>query len=76
MEALKFEEKMARLKEIVTVLENGDLDLDAAVKIYCEGAQLANECKSILKNAEQKVKVYVEGDTSIENCTFSSFEVE
>lgn len=70
----KFEDKLKRLKEIVGLLENGELDLDSAVKIYTEGAELALECRNILNSAEQKVKAYTENTDG--SYSLSDFEVE
>ena len=52
-----FEESMARLEEILQVLESGDAELDALLKLYEEGVGLIRFCNSTLENAEQKVKM-------------------
>jgi exodeoxyribonuclease VII small subunit len=50
-----FEQTMQRLQEIVQLLENGDAPLDESLKLFEEGAKLADICNSKLKNAEQTI---------------------
>ena len=53
---MTFEEKMARLGEIVSLLENDKLSLDKALDYYKEGTDLSVDCKKILENAKLTVK--------------------
>ena len=53
---VSFEEALARLGEIVTRLEKGDVPLEESMKLYEEGMRLGNTCKGILKEAEQRMK--------------------
>jgi exodeoxyribonuclease VII small subunit len=50
-----FEQSMQRLQEIVQLMENGDASLDKSLKLFEEGAKLADLCNTILKNAEQTI---------------------
>ena len=51
-----FEKSLARLEEIVELLEDdGELDLDKALALFEEGVKLAGECGGQLDNAEKKV---------------------
>ena len=50
-----FEESMARLDEIVRLLEQGDRPLDEALTLFEEGTQLVKACGKMLDQAEQKV---------------------
>lgn len=50
-----FEQAMQRLQEIVQLLENGDAPLDESLKLFEEGAKLADLCNKKLKNAEQTI---------------------
>ncbi len=50
------ETSLARLEEIVDVLERGDVALDDAVALYEEGMTLAKESAERLKAAELKIK--------------------
>jgi len=51
----KFEERLARLEQIVTKLESGDVGLDESLKLYAEGAGLIKECRQTLAEAEKKI---------------------
>ena len=46
---------MARLEEIVTLLERGESSLDQALALFEEGTKLAAECGKKLDQAEQAV---------------------
>ena len=58
-----FEQAMARLEEIVTGLEKGDLPLDESLSLYEEGAKLMKQCNALLDKAEQKVMKLRVSDT-------------
>ncbi|KYP81007.1 exodeoxyribonuclease VII small subunit [Ferroacidibacillus organovorans] len=51
-----FESALARLEEVVRMLESGELSLDAALSTYQEGMQLVGICRARLQNAEQRVE--------------------
>ena len=53
---LNFEESLARLEEILSLLENGDAKLDDTLKLYEEGVSLVRACNQYLQTAEQTVK--------------------
>lgn len=55
--AVKFEENMERLEEILRTLESGEADLDTLLKLYEEGVSLIRSCNAQLQSAEQKVKM-------------------
>ncbi len=50
-----FEKDLARLEEIVKLLETGNVALDESVSLYEEGLNLAKNCTDKLKTAKQKV---------------------
>ena len=50
-----FETAMARLEEIVALLEGGKCTLDESLKLFEEGARLTTFCNEALKAAEQKI---------------------
>jgi exodeoxyribonuclease VII small subunit len=52
---LPFEERLARLEQIVTKLESGDVGLDESLKLYAEGAGLIKDCRKTLAEAEKKI---------------------
>lgn len=57
MKDKSFEVAMAELEELVTKMEQGDLPLDASLKLFEEGVALTRHCQETLKQAEQKVKM-------------------
>lgn len=61
-----FEESMARLEEVVKILERGDGGLDNALALFEEGTGLIKECSKMLDEAEQKVTLLVKGSTPSE----------
>ena len=52
---------MARLEEIVSLLERGDAPLEQAMGLFEEGAKLLRECTKQLDEAEQKVNLLTAG---------------
>lgn len=52
-----FEESVARLEEILHMLESGNESLDASLKLYEEGITLIRTCSTLLESAEQSVKM-------------------
>lgn len=58
---LAFEPAMARLEEIVNLLERGEAPLEQAMALFEEGAKLLRECTAQLDQAEQKVTLLTAG---------------
>lgn len=58
---MRFEEKLARLEEIVALLEKGDAALAASLSLFEEGTKLANACTAELDKAEQQVVKLMKG---------------
>ena len=58
---LTFEQSMARLEEIVGLLERGDAPLEQAMALFEEGAKLLRECTAKLDQAEQKILKLTKG---------------
>ncbi|MDR3611332.1 MAG: exodeoxyribonuclease VII small subunit [Ignavibacteriaceae bacterium] len=50
-----FETELTRLQEISALLDNDELDLETAMKLYEEGVELSRSCIKTLKEAELKV---------------------
>ncbi len=50
-----FEEQLARLEEIVSQLERGDVQLKDSLDLFAEGTKLVTCCSALLDNAEQQV---------------------
>jgi exodeoxyribonuclease VII small subunit len=61
MDTPTFEKSMARLEEIVALLERGDTPLEEALKLFEEGSALIRTCGNMLENAEQVIVKLVKG---------------
>lgn len=61
MEELIFEQKMARLEEIVAKLEKGDAQLGDSLRLFEEGTRLIVACREELDKAEQQVVKLMKG---------------
>jgi len=53
--AQTFEEKLAKLAEIVDKVEDPSTSLDAAIALHNEGVALAKECGEALQEYEEQV---------------------
>ncbi len=53
----KFEAALARLEDIVTELDSGDLPLEQSLKLFEEGTKLSRICNKRLEEAERKVEI-------------------
>ena len=56
---MTFEQALARLEEIVALLEKGDAPLDQSLELYEEGAGLVKRCNTALTQAERRVTILV-----------------
>lgn len=54
MENLTFEQKLARLNEIVSEIDNNKLGLEESLKVYEEGMALIKDLENILNAANEK----------------------
>ena len=61
MKELTFEQKMARLEEIVAKLEKGDAQLGDSLALFEEGTRLVSACRTELDQAEQQVVKLMKG---------------
>jgi len=52
-----FEQSMARLEEIVGLLERGEAPLEESLALFEEGTKLMGQCSALLDKAEQKVSL-------------------
>ncbi len=50
------EESLKELKNILTSLENPELGVDDALKLYEKGVKLVRQCEKKLENARQTIK--------------------
>ena len=58
---MTFEQAMARLEEIVKLLEQGEAPLEDALSLFEEGTKLMKKCSAQLDRAEQKVNKSLAG---------------
>ena len=54
MENMTFEEKLARLEEIVSLIDSNKLGLEESMKLYEEGTNLIKELEEVLETANKK----------------------
>ncbi len=54
---MHLEESIDRLKEIISEMESAQLPLHEMIKLHEEGTGLIHEAESLLKDAEQRIKV-------------------
>ncbi len=52
---LTFEKAIARLEEIVNMLEKSEVSLDESMKLFEEGTKLTAFCSKKLEDAQQKI---------------------
>ena len=50
------EDRLNELEKLTSSLENGQLNMDAAIAAYAKGTQLALSCKKTLDEMTQKVE--------------------
>lgn len=55
----KFEDNVKELEEIISELENGNIDLEASIDKYTRAMKLVNICDKKLKNIEEQVSKIV-----------------
>ena len=60
-----FESQLQELESIVDQLEDGDLPLDQALKIFEKGVKLSCQCQKQLADAEQKVTILMNGEEQL-----------
>ena len=62
IEELSYEEALVELESIVEALENGQSQLEEAIKLFERGQDLAARCGVLLEAAELKVKQVIGED--------------
>lgn len=66
-----FEQAMDRLEEIVSALEKGDAPLEESLALFQEGTKLISSCGKALEQAQQQVKLLVQGESGPEEAPFT-----
>ena len=56
-----FEDNIARLEEIVSMLERGDAQLKDSLALFEEGTKLVGACSDMLEKAQQQVVMLQRG---------------
>ena len=69
-----FEEKLNKLEEIVSELEQGNIDLDDAINKYTEAMKIAKECSTKLDNATKAINKILKENGELEE--FKGLEEE
>ena len=59
---MTFEVAIARLEEIVRMLESGSAPLDTSLALFEEGVSLVKLCNQRLDTAEQRVRILTVGE--------------
>ncbi len=62
---IKFEDALNALEDIIKNLENGNMPLDKSLESFEEAVNLIRLCNEKLENAEQKVKILIEGNDGV-----------
>lgn len=61
-----FEESLKELEALVKQLENGDIELNQAVKKYQAGMELSEYCHTLLKEAEETIVKMMKDDNLVD----------
>ena len=61
-EKLTFEQALAKLEEIVSAIEEGEVPLEQSIDKYAEGVELVKQCRQILDRAEKKIQLLGRGE--------------
>lgn len=59
---IKFEDKLKRLEEIVSLMESKKLSLEENLELFKEGSELIKDLETTLKDAEITIKEIIEID--------------
>ena len=69
---MSFEQALARLEQIVKMLEGGNVPLEDLIKLFDEGTSLVKLCTTRLDTAEEKVKLLQVKDGNLVQEDFSA----
>lgn len=65
----QFEEALAKLEQIVSAIERGEVSLEESIDKYAQGVKLIKQCRKILDTAEKKIKLLTEADGGVLTAT-------
>jgi exodeoxyribonuclease VII small subunit len=57
----RFEEVLAELEQVVASMETGKLPLEESLAAYRRGAELLQQCRTRLEEAQQQVRILENG---------------
>lgn len=66
VDQLSFESALKELEDIVSRLEQGEVDLEDSISLYERGQVLKAHCENKLKAAEGRLEKIVQGGKSVE----------
>ncbi len=64
-EIQKFEDAIKRLEEIVELLDNKDVELENALKLFEEGVRLVKFCSGKLDETKKKIEILVKKEDKL-----------
>jgi exodeoxyribonuclease VII small subunit len=62
MKAIKYEEAVRKLEEIVEQMENNELDIDSLSDKLKEAQELVKSCKDKLTKTDEEIKKLLDAD--------------
>lgn len=71
-----FEKQLSKIKEIIEVLENGNLPLDESLTKFEEGTNLIKNCYEKLEEVKKNIKIIVDSDSGELNYKDFTFDGE
>lgn len=71
---MSFEAAMKRLEEVVLMLEEGSVSLDASLAAYEEGMALIRLCHDKLNDAEARIMLVRDGENGVISTPFAEGE--
>lgn len=69
-----FEKALSELEELVEKMEQGNLSLEASLKLFERGIALTRSCQKALTEAEQKVRILIQDNEKQELVNFEDQE--
>lgn len=64
---INYEAAFAALQEVITKLENSELPLEEALKLYEKGKKLSDQCAKLLENAQLRVSTLGQAENNEED---------
>lgn len=74
MTSINFEKSLARLEEVVQLLEQGELPLEEGLVAFEEGVNLSRQCQDRLDAAEKRIASLSHAKRSVGTTTNGHFD--